>query len=188
VDLLAGTDMICSVKLPVTLQITAVQVPPDRWVRGDYQPIACLRYSADEMANRLNAHFMEDIEDGLGPFRAAGFQMPSGRQFGLTQYLRAPGGPYVEVTCLHDEHFAADFDDVLESLDMDLSDVLKSDSGPVISPEARLVPHALWRQDDNGVRSLIAVFPCRANASKSMRSFEAAGHKQTFWIEPHSGP
>jgi len=133
----------------------------------------------------LDAHFIEDIEDGLGPFRTAGFQVPNGRRFGLTQYLKAPAGPALEITCLHDECFSTDLDDVLESLDMDLSDIHSCSSGLAISPEARLVPHALWRQDDNGVQTLVEVFPCRASASKRMRAFEAAGHKQTYWIERH---
>jgi hypothetical protein len=165
-------------------QITAIQVPPERWVKGDYRWIGNLRYSADEMARRLNARFMEDIEDGLGPFRAAGFQAPNGRRFHLTQYLLAPGGPALIIECLHDEHFSTDLDDVLESLDMDLSDIAIYGSGLAISPEAWLIRHALWRQDDNGFQTLVEVFPCRASASKRMRAFEATGHKQTYWIEP----
>ena len=129
---------------------------------------------------------MEDIEDGLGPFRAGGFQTPSGRRFGLTHYLKAPGVPTLVVTCLHDDQFSSDLDDVLESLDMDLSDLAIFGSSLAISPEARLVPHALWRQDDNGVRALVEVFPCRASARKQMRAFEASGHKQTYWIERHA--
>jgi hypothetical protein len=166
-------------------RITAVQVPPEQWIRGDYQPIANLRSTAAELGQRLNAQFMEDVEDGLGPFRAAGFETPSGRRFGLTQYLKFSGGPSVEVTCLHDKHFATDLDEVLESLDMDLSDLFSYGSGPRFSSEVRLVPHALWRQDDNGVLSLVKVFPCRANASKIMRAFEAAGHKQAYWVKPY---
>lgn len=169
-----------------TLRITAVQILPERWIRGDYRPIACLAYTSEEMARRLNAQFLEDVEDGLGPFRAAGFQTPNGRRFGLSEYLRSPVGPGIEITCLYDKHFATDLDDVLESLDMDLSDLLRFETGLMISSEVQLVPHGLWRQDDNGVRSLVAVFPCRASASKRMRSFEATGHKQTYWIEPHT--
>ena len=168
------------------MPVTAVQVPPEQWVRGNYQPIAWLRYSAHEMEQRLNAHFIEDVEPGLGPFRAAGFRTPGGRRFGLSQYLQAPRGPVLEITCLHDEHFATDLDAVLESLDMDLSDLVSLESGLSINPEARLVPHAVWRQDDNGVSSLVKVFPCRADASKSIRAFEATGHKQAYWIKPWS--
>jgi hypothetical protein len=165
--------------------MTAVQVPPDHWVRGDYQPIAHLRCSAADIETRMGAKFIEGIEDQWGPFRAAGFQMPGGRRFGLTQYLRAPWELSLEVTCLHDDNFPSDLEDVLESLDMDLSDIARRDTGLAISPEAKLMPHALCRQDDNGIRNLLEVFPCRANASKRMRQFEASAHKQTYWIERH---
>jgi len=166
----------------------AIQVPPEKWVRGDYKQIAFLRCSADEIERRLGCSFMEDVEDGWEPFRAAGFETPGGRRFGLTQYLNSlkiTNGPILEVTCLYDDRFSSDLDDVLESLDMDLSDVAVSDLGLAINPEVKLVQHALWRQDDNGVRILVEIFPCRANACKQMRKFEDAGHKQVFWVEPH---
>ena len=166
-------------------RITAVQVPPEHWVRGDYQPIAYLRWSAADIERRMNVSFMEDVEDQWGPFRAAGFQMPSGRRFGLTQYVKTPGEPCLEVTCLHDNVFPSDLDDVLESLDMDLSDLARRETGLAINPKVRLAPHALWRQDESGVRALVEVFPCRASASKRMRAFEAMSHKQTYWIERH---
>jgi hypothetical protein len=133
----------------------------------------------------MSVRFMEDVEDQWGPFRAAGFEMANGRRFGLTQYLKAAGEPCLEVTCLHDDHFGSDLEDVLESLDMDLSDLARRETGLAINPEVRLTPHALWRQDDRGVHALIEVFPSRASASKRMRAFEVAGHKQTYWIERH---
>lgn len=44
-------------------------------------------------------------------------------------------------------------------------------------------PHELWRQDDNGHKFLIETFPCRADAVRAMKEFEARLHKQTYWIE-----
>lgn len=165
-------------------RITAIQVLPEQWVRGKYEMIAALRYPAAELEQRLNVSFMEDIEEGVGPFKAMGFQTPRGRRFCIRQYLKVPEKRAVVVTCLHDQHFCTDLDDVLESLDMDLSDVFVIDSKLVISDEVLLVPHTLWRGDDNGARVFIETFPCRASASKRMRAFEAAGHKQVYWIEP----
>jgi hypothetical protein len=129
---------------------------------------------------------MDDVEDGLGPIKVTGFQTPNGRRFALIQYLKAPNGPAIEITCLHDEKFAADLDEVLDSLDMDLSDVVTTNSGKAIVQEVLLIPHNLWREDDNGVRTLMGAFPCRADASKKMRSFEATAHKQAYWVEPCS--
>ena len=68
-------------------------------------------------------------------------------------------------------------------MDMDLSDIAIFNGKPGMDPETKFTPHTLLRQDDNGVRSLVEVFPCRASASKRMRDMEAAGHKQTYWIE-----
>jgi hypothetical protein len=176
-----------------TLSAMAIQVPFEKWVKGDWREIACLRGSAEEMERRLGASFREGFDSYWGPFREAGFQTPNGRKFGLTHYLKvperlkAPKGPVLMVTCLYDDKFAGDLEDVLESLDMDLSDVAILNSSLAINPEVRLVPHALWRQDDNGVRALVEVCPCRASASKQMRAFEASGHKQTYWIERQAG-
>ncbi len=167
-------------------RITAEPVPPERWVRGPYSEITCLKWSAAELEIRMGVRFWEGVKDGWGAYRAAGFQMPNGRRFGLTQYLTNRPGPVVEVTCLLDEHFSTDFDDVLESLDMDLADIVSVDSGPAIDERVKLVPHSVWRQDDNGSRILVQTFPCRAAATKCMRNLEDFAHKQTYWIEATS--
>lgn len=44
-------------------------------------------------------------------------------------------------------------------------------------------PHQLWRQDDNGHKFLIEIFPCKADAVRAMKEFEARLHKQTYWVE-----
>ncbi len=41
----------------------------------------------------------------------------------------------------------------------------------------------LWRQDDNGVRVLIASFEEQEAALAAMARFESHHHKQTYWIE-----
>lgn len=42
---------------------------------------------------------------------------------------------------------------------------------------------ALWRQDDNGNRFLVARFAAEAAAAAEQARFEALGHKQTYWVE-----
>ena len=42
---------------------------------------------------------------------------------------------------------------------------------------------ALWRQDDNGNRFLIARFASAQAAEAEQRRFEALGHKQTYWVQ-----
>jgi hypothetical protein len=41
----------------------------------------------------------------------------------------------------------------------------------------------LWRQDDNGVRILIACFDDREAALSVLARFESHHHKQTYWLE-----
>jgi len=62
---------------------------------------------------------------------------------------------------------------------------LRKDVPPIAYAPATQIPshEALWRQDDNGVRTLVRVFPGGADASEAMRTFEAARHKQVYWIE-----
>jgi hypothetical protein len=45
----------------------------------------------------------------------------------------------------------------------------------------------LWRQDDNGVRALMASFTGRAKAEAALEHFEALGHKQAYWLESANG-
>lgn len=46
-----------------------------------------------------------------------------------------------------------------------------------------LIPHKLWRQDDNGHKYLVETFSCKTDAIKAMKEFESRGHKQTYWFE-----
>jgi hypothetical protein len=41
----------------------------------------------------------------------------------------------------------------------------------------------LWRQDDNGVRVLVAYFDHEKSALEALARFESHHHKQTYWIE-----
>ncbi len=40
----------------------------------------------------------------------------------------------------------------------------------------------LWRQDDNGVRILMAEYKDEALALQALAEFESHQHKQTYWI------
>jgi hypothetical protein len=46
----------------------------------------------------------------------------------------------------------------------------------------------LWRQDDNGVRNLIAGFEDQEAALAALARFESQHHKQTYWIEERGTP
>jgi len=56
-----------------------------------------------------------------------------------------------------------------------------------VSGESEIANHLtrweLWRQDDNGVRVLIACFEDQAVAYEALARFESRHHKQPYWIE-----
>jgi hypothetical protein len=41
----------------------------------------------------------------------------------------------------------------------------------------------LWRQDDNGIRVLVASFEHEESELQALARFESHQHKQTYWIE-----
>jgi hypothetical protein len=45
----------------------------------------------------------------------------------------------------------------------------------------------LWREDDNGNRSLVATSTDRAPLQGKRRDLESGGHKQIYWISAASG-
>ena len=42
---------------------------------------------------------------------------------------------------------------------------------------------ALWRQDDSGRQFLIETYSTQTEAEAARRSYEARGHKQTYWVQ-----
>ena len=53
--------------------------------------------------------------------------------------------------------------------------------------EAPSEPWALYRQDDNGHRFLVAILPAKEDAEAAADVFEARGHKQLYTCEPAPG-
>lgn len=73
------------------------------------------------------------------------------------------------------------FEQVLELLDLD------SDWLSWINPDLQLVPHEIWRQDDNGQSFVIRTARCRADAARMVRRLESSPHRQMYWIRPAVG-
>ncbi|MBK8090841.1 MAG: SPOR domain-containing protein [Verrucomicrobiaceae bacterium] len=46
------------------------------------------------------------------------------------------------------------------------------------------LPHALYREDDNGARFLIARFATQAAAEAKAAELARGGHKQAYFVEP----
>ncbi len=47
--------------------------------------------------------------------------------------------------------------------------------------DADEAPWSVWRQDDNGNRTVISRSHTREEAERLVRAFEARGHKQLYW-------
>lgn len=48
---------------------------------------------------------------------------------------------------------------------------------------AQAVPHALFREDDNGTRFLIARYPSREAADELAEELTRRGHKQHYFVQ-----
>ena len=48
------------------------------------------------------------------------------------------------------------------------------------------LPHALYREDDNGARFLIARFATQAEAEAKAAELARGGHKQHYFVDSHS--
>lgn len=160
-----------------------IPVPSSEWIRGDYRTIAVLKGTAADFEQKLGVRFDDDVEEGLGRIKFAGFKMGNGRFFTLIEYLQAPKRPSVGIGCLHDQHFSTDLDDVLEALDLQSTDLIIREQQFCIGPHAVLVPHVLYRQDEHGNKVVVNTFPCRADATKQMKILEQSVHKQTYFVE-----
>ncbi|MBK8040073.1 MAG: SPOR domain-containing protein [Verrucomicrobiaceae bacterium] len=53
------------------------------------------------------------------------------------------------------------------------------------SPEPLIeLPHALYREDDNGARFLIACYATQAEAEAKAAELARGGHKQHYFVQP----
>lgn len=93
------------------------------WVKGDYRVVAAIRYSADELADRYNVTFIGGEEEGLGPFKEAGFITLTGTQFALISYLWGrPQTTYI-LSLFDPAPLAKILEEILEALDMSAADL-----------------------------------------------------------------
>jgi hypothetical protein len=133
------------------------------------------------LANRLGIPTVRYWVDGLGWHESFSVASPfTGRRFIGTGHMT-----------LEDERSAVDIHTHQPNetnVFGDLFDTLVIDSGDLIqSPDLVVQQWDLWRQDDNGVRVLMASFTGRAKADAALEHFEGLGHKQTYWLESPNG-
>lgn len=165
-------------------ELSFQQIDAESWVRGNYREIAILRCSSDELAEKYGIVFDEFIEEGLGQAKAAGFRTSKGKQFSLVHYLWGPVlyRQMTNVVSLYNlESLADDLEDILEVLNLGIEDV------EWVEPNISFQKYEVWRQDDLGNKFLIEIVESRANARKIVRKYELIPHKQTYWVERHTG-
>jgi hypothetical protein len=153
------------------------QISLSEWVNNDYRAFVHILVSSSDLAEKFNLKFEDYWEDGLGESKIAYLRTNEGMQFYIAEF---PSNKIImtHIGCLNNgETIARDIDTVLEMLE------LSSENVNFVYNDVKLISHQLWRQDDNGHKFLIETFPCRADAVKAMKEFEARLHKQTYWIE-----
>lgn len=153
------------------------QIKTEEWIKGDYREFAEINVKTSYLAEKYEILFETYFEPGMGNTNVAGFITDNGTRFFLVEYLDARE-VVTEIGCLNNpETIAKDLDEILEVLELSTSNII------YLFDNIKLIPHELWRQDDNGHKFLIKTFPCKADAVKAMKEFERRLHKQTYWIE-----
>lgn len=146
-------------------------------IKDDFREIAHINIKSSDLTEKFNIDFADFYADGLGESKIASFITISETPFFIEEF---PFNRVVQtyIGCLYNiETLSNDLDEVLEALEITTKDVFWHDE------KIKFQPHQLWRQDDNGHKFLIETFPCKADAVKAMKEFEARLHKQTYWIE-----
>lgn len=153
------------------------QVNAEDWVKGDYRPTAQINVKTSDLAKKFDLTFEDYYESGMGITKVGNFMTETGIQFYLQEY------PTINVIntyigCLNDpETLGKDLDEILEALGLTSEKII------YLYEDVKLIPHELWRQDDNGHKFLVETFICKTDAVKAMKDFEGRGHKQTYWVE-----
>lgn len=153
------------------------QIDLDEWVKGDYRFLSQMNIEISDLAKKFRIEFEEIWEDGLGDAKIAFFLLNDKIQFFIEGF---PFNQAVQtyIGCLNNpETQARDLDNILEALELTSKDII------FLYEDIKFHPHQLWRQDDNGHKFLIETFPCKADAVRAMKEFEAKLHKQTYWVQ-----
>ncbi len=146
-------------------------------------PIADLHIDPIKLSQSLDIRF-EDTTEGDDKIKVAFIEISSGRQFVLYTY---PEDPAFDNNLLINGIIDApgtgeELEDFLNALKIDKKLVGWHRDWKMDLEEFK-TKWRLWRQDDNGNKMVIKVFPTEAEAEEKRREFEAKGHKQIYWID-----
>jgi hypothetical protein len=155
---------------------------PDEAVRRPCEVALSFREKLAVFEPPANIPWLHFEDEGLGPAKSASFVTADGEQFHVEVHEGMPPPSGATLYLLEPlEEAEGRLNRVLSALDLTTSDVVW------ISPRIQLIPHDLWRQDDNGHRFFVEHFACRADAEHAQRGFERKGHKQTYFVLPAAG-
>ena len=140
--------------------------------------LALLRCHAEDIEKSHQLQFSRYEEEGLGPTIGGVFTTPSGRTFVLTENLLSPY-PRLNIAAAASGANREALDDILAELGVTAEDCLWT-----LTEGYEPVPHSVFREDDNGHRSLVGEFPSRIDALLKIEELSRGGHKQHYWEEP----
>ncbi len=153
-----------------------------RWltIGSPFYPIrVCgVRMSAARLAAQLSLATHRYIVDGLGWQESVEFvSLVTGRQF------------HAESSIVHDVPdnifvHACDVPGREPQPLLDLCNTLGIDAADCFLDHAEPARWRIWRQDDNGHRSVVSTFTALKKARLALADLEAATHKQMYWIDP----
>lgn len=150
----------------------------DEWTKGDYRPFAELNIKSSAIEEKFGVVFEDSFEEGLGESKLGAFVTQQGTQFFLEHFLPSGERIIMQIGLLNNvKTLALHLDETLEVLELTSKNLTWFDKN------IKLHPHELWRQDDNGHQFLIETFPCKADAVRAMKEFEARLHKQAYWVQ-----
>lgn len=135
--------------------------------------------SATQLGEQLSLPTVRYILDGLGWVESLDFASPiTGRKFSAesslegafrNSFVRASDGPAAPSALL------------------DLCNTLGIDGAECFLEHEEPIRWLLWRQDDNGHRSVLASFSALLKARNELERLESSKHKQMYWIEEATG-
>jgi hypothetical protein len=139
--------------------------------------VAQVRATAERIARALERTTSRFWVDGLGWHESVRFSSPyTGRAFDAVGPLWPPADNAVVDVRATTEATPELIVDLLDTLAIDLDDLFDP-------PNLDLGSWSLWRQDDNGVRAVVATFSARVKAQRALAKFEALPHRQMYWLE-----
>lgn len=164
---------------------------PEEWVPCDLVGAFGLSCTAEYVAQRLGATWLEEYEPGLGPTAVIMLARDGESRYALV----ASGLDYIHDVMVEARRELDPWTvqwEVLGALGLTTADIAErgwyaSWSLPAHTPARQDgAEWRLWRQDDHGNVVAIRDFVTRDGAERARRMFTARGHGQIYWVAPRA--